>query len=179
MQALPVRAALSREVPSEFTSSRMSFEPEQLPDALAHRQQLGVDVRTRRPEHFSPHLVKLPGPAFLRPLPPKHRDPCTTAAPEQRTAGRSAELRARRRPCPPAAGSARSPLRSSKVYISFSTTSVASPMARAKQLRFFEHGNADLADTRKTHRTALTVALQRVPQVHVCRQRHRACPGLN
>ena len=43
-----------------------------MPEPLTHRQQLGIDIRTRRAEHLGPDLVKLTGSAALRTFMPEH-----------------------------------------------------------------------------------------------------------
>ncbi len=99
---------------------------QQAPKTPGQHDQLGVDVRAVEVKDFHTNLMKLAITAFLRNIGPIYQSFCTWPPPEipcSNTARTQLAVPSGRRV-------RESPLRSSKVYISFSTISVTSPMER-------------------------------------------------
>ena len=135
--ASPMRVELQLDAvagPGRPTAARTSAISSASTSGPGEAQRLDVD------------LVELAVAALLRPLVAEHRAHGTTAAAGRRRAGCARSPRARCRRWLRAAASARSPFSSStKVYISFSTMSVTSPMPRTKQRRRLDDRRAHVA----------------------------------
>jgi len=109
---------------------RHVFEAKPLPQACGHDDLLGVDIRPREAQGFHTNLMKLAVASLLRALVAEHRPHVPQTL--RRVVQQIVLQHARTQEAVPSGRSVRlSPLRASvKVYISFSTMSVTSPMAR-------------------------------------------------
>ena len=123
-----------------------SSSPSSRHSRAQHHHLLGVDVRAREAERLDVELVELPVAALLRALVAEHRSGEPHALRPLVESGCARSPRARCRAVASGRSVRLSPdSLSSNVYISFSTTSVASPIAAHEQRRRLDDRHAHVA----------------------------------